>query len=85
MYWNADSTGWGWWAWFSMAVFMFAFLALIGGVIWFAVRRSSAMPMAEGTQSAEETLRLRYAAGELDDEEFARRMRVLREASLTRS
>ena len=80
MYWNGD---WNGWAWAVMLISMLAFWALVALGIWLAVRSSSAPP--ERSRSAEETLRQRYAAGELDDEEFARRLEVLREGSMTRS
>ena len=81
MYWNGD---WNGWAWTVMVVSMLAFWALLAFGIWLAVRSSWTTP-AERSRSAEETLRQRYAAGELDDEEFARRLHVLREGSMTRS
>ena len=81
MYWHGD---WNGWAWVVMVVSMLAFWALVVVGIWLAVR-SSVTPPADGSRSAEETLRQRYAAGELDDEEFARRLHVLREDRVTRS
>jgi putative membrane protein len=81
MYWHGD---WNEWAWVVMVVSMVAFWALVVVGIWLAVR-SSTTPRADRSRSAEETLRQRYAAGELDEEEFARRLNVLREDSMTRS
>jgi putative membrane protein len=81
MYWNGD---WNGWAWVVLATSMLAFWALVALGIWLAVRSSSTTP-TERSRSAEETLRQRYAAGELDDEDFARRLNVLRESSMTRS
>ena len=77
MYWNGDSNGWAWWA-VAIAISMVALSALVLGAVWFAIRRTPVTPVAPGPRSAEETLRQRYAAGELDDEEFARRLQVLR-------
>jgi putative membrane protein len=82
MYWNGD---WNGWAWFAMGSSMLAFWALVGAAIWFAVRSLSSTPSTPRSPSAEETLRQRYAAGELDDEEFTRRLHMLRDRSLTRS
>ena len=81
MYWNGD---WNGWAWTVMLISMLAFWALLALGIWLAVR-SSSTTLPERSRSAEETLRQRYAAGELDDEEFARRLEVLREGSMARS
>jgi putative membrane protein len=82
MYWNGD---WNGWAWFAMGLSMLVFWALVGIAIWFAVRAFSSAPSTPHAPSAEETLRQRYAAGELDEEEFTRRLQTLREHTLTRS
>ena len=84
MYWDGD---WSGWTWFAMGFSMFVFWGLVGLAIWLGVRglstgRSSPPPPPA---SAEETLRQRYAAGEVDDDEFTRRLRVLRGDSLTRN
>lgn len=81
MYWNGDWDGWGWGV---MVISMLAFWALVALGIWLAVRSFSTTP-TERSRSAEESLRQRYAAGELDDEEFARRLNVLRDRGMTRS
>ena len=83
MYWNGD---WSGWAWFAMGFSMLVFWGLVAFAIWLVVRGTwapSSKPPAPPT--AEETLRQRYAAGELDDDEFVRRLRVLQGDSLTRS
>jgi putative membrane protein len=82
MYWSGD---WSGWAWFAMVVSMLAFWALVVFAIWFAVRSSSATPPTQLPRSAEETLRQRYALGELDDELFERRLQALRASSPTRT
>jgi putative membrane protein len=83
MYWNGD---WNGWAWFVMGLSMLVFWGLIAFAIWLVLRgfatANSTRPAAPGP-SAEETLRQRYAAGELDDEEFNRRLRVLRGDRMT--
>jgi putative membrane protein len=82
MYWNGD---WNGWAWFVMVLSMLAFWALVGAAIWFAVRSFSNTSSEPASPTAEEVLRRRYAAGELDDEEFARRLDTLRGNTPTRS
>jgi putative membrane protein len=66
---------WLWW------LFWVATLLVIG---WAFVRlgadRSESHRSVLRKESAEETLRQRFAAGEIDEEEYTRRMRVLREA-----
>jgi uncharacterized membrane protein len=43
--------------------------------------RSSTYRQARREEAAEEELRRRFARGEIDDDEFAERLRVLRETS----
>lgn len=71
--------GWGWWMVVGW-LWMIGFWALI---IWAVVtlsRRGGEPPRPPeptGGPSAIEILRRRYATGELSDEEFERRLRVL--------
>ena len=86
MYWNGD---WNAWAWLAMTASMLAFWALVGIAIWLLVRRPQDVGRQIRTGSPEEILRQRYAAGEVDDDEFKRRLQALRdddrERTLTRS
>lgn len=65
------------WLWWLFWIFT---LVILG---WALVRlgadRSASHRQALREEAAEETLRRRYAAGEIDEEEYARRMKVLRE------
>ncbi len=68
---------WIWW---------FVWLLTIALLLWgfwriFADRRESRR-QAERVGEAEEALRRRFAEGEIDEDELARRMRTLREAIL---
>lgn len=66
---------WGWWIFWILvlAVLAWAFVRLLSDER--ARRRET-----ERTESAEEILRRRFGRGELDEEEFAERMRALRES-----
>ena len=73
-----------WWGFFHLLPFLM-FLVLIGVGIW-AVLRFSSRPVASGAaatvgapqrDAALEELRIRYARGELDRDDFAQRMRDL--------
>jgi putative membrane protein len=78
MDWNGD---WGGWSWLSMTLFMVICLLALGVIIWLVVRRMSASTTATSPSqatTAEGVLRQRYAAGEIDDLEFQRRLRTLR-------
>lgn len=71
---------WGWHAgdWWMMGIGLIVWLLLLGSVAWLIVRatgRERAEPRSEG---AEEVLRRRFAAGEIDVEEYERRLEVLR-------
>ena len=76
MYWNGD---WNGWAWFLMALSIVAFWSLVVVAEWLVVRATRAnQPTPPASASAEDILRQRYAAGDIDDEEFSRRLRTLR-------
>jgi putative membrane protein len=63
-------------AWWSMGIVVVMWVVIIGLLVWLVARLMSHRP-ASG-ESAEELLRRRFAAGEIDEEEFAKRSEVLR-------
>ncbi|MEO6579464.1 MAG: SHOCT domain-containing protein [Candidatus Limnocylindria bacterium] len=70
--------GWHYSDWWMMGIGMLFWLVLLGLAVWLVVRatgRERSEPLAEG---AEEILRRRFAAGEIDAEEYERRLEVLR-------
>jgi putative membrane protein len=77
----------GWWWWPGMLLPFLLFLVLIGVGIWAVVRLTSrpapsvpaAAPVAppRGPDPALEEVRLRYARGEIDRDEFVQRSRDL--------
>ena len=82
MYWNGD---WSWWAWLAMTLMMLGFWTAIGLAIWAIVRHltpTSSAPSGRASTTAEELLQQRYAAGELDDDEFRPRLETLREKNV---
>ncbi|KOV39020.1 hypothetical protein ADK60_01265 [Streptomyces sp. XY431] len=87
MYWNDHGmSGWGW---FGMGLTMLLFTALIigGGVLLFrALDRSNTHPMppappAPPAVTAEQLLGERFARGEIDDEEYRKRLSALRDTA----
>ncbi len=68
---------WLWWLFwvFTILVVGWAFVRL-------GADRSETHREVLMQEAAEETLRRRFAVGEIDEEEFARRMKVLRDTSL---
>jgi putative membrane protein len=77
MGWNGNDFGW-----MGMGVGMLLWLVVMIVVIWLVVRGLSAVDSrnkASGSSdSAEDVLRRRFAAGEIDTEEYQRRLAALR-------
>lgn len=82
--------GWGWGAWFAMSVMMIVFWGLVIAGIVVLVRslggtRQDHRPGPDGGRtSAEELLAERFARGEIDEDEYTRRLQVLSSAARTR-
>lgn len=70
MDWSWSNGGW-WW----MTIAMLVFWGLVAWVVITLARRPGS---GAGSRSAEETLAERYARGEIDDEEYHRRVSALR-------
>jgi putative membrane protein len=70
--------GGGWWAMgIGMVAWVILLAAAIGLVVWLVNRGNGRRSMARGG-SAEEILRGRFASGEIDAEEYQKRLSVLR-------
>ena len=67
---------WGWWAFWIVLILLLAW-----GVARGLGRGGASGGGSGGDVSAEETLRRRFAAGEIDEEEYTRRLEALREDS----
>lgn len=63
-------------AWWPMGISMIIPLVIIGLMVWLVARAVS--HRSGPGESAEELLRRRFASGEIDEEEFAKRLEVLR-------
>jgi putative membrane protein len=72
--WGWDG-GAGWWA---MGLGMVVWLVVVALAVWLVVRLVGQRPSGGGPESAEELLRRRFASGEIDAEEYDRRLAVLR-------
>lgn len=77
----------GGWAWLAMSISIFLFLALLFVIALLIVRalgRSAPArgepPVTRGGPAAEQILAERYARGEIDEEEYSRRLATLRGA-----
>lgn len=72
---------WGWDAgsgWWMMGIGMLIWLVVIVLAVWLVVRLVGQRPGASSSESAEELLRRRFASGEIDTEEYERRLEILR-------
>lgn len=65
-------------AWWSVGIVVVMWVLIIGLLAWLVARAISHRPGGVAGESAEELLRRRFAAGEIDEEEFAKRLEVLR-------
>lgn len=85
--WHHGYGGWGWGSWVLSAIVLTVFFALVITAIVAAVRdlggpghhHGPAAPGPLPGRRPEDLLADRFARGEIDDEEYRRRMVVLRE------
>ena len=80
MFWEHHYYVTPWWHW-GIGILLFAIF--IGLVVWAVLRVTSQRSSAGGTgggagSAAEDLLRHRFAAGEIDEEEFNKRLETLR-------
>ena len=77
--------GWGWVGWILMTFGMVAFWALFITAVVLAIRwlvgqhGATASPPIAGRSRAEDVLGERFARGEIDDNEYRKRLALLRE------
>ncbi len=80
-----DGGGWGWGGWLMMALVMILFWALVITAVVMAVRyvtgpgHHNGHPPGVSPDRAEGLLAERFARGDIDEDEFRRRMTLLRE------
>ena len=76
--WGGGHMGGGW-PWFSMALLIILFVAVLAVVAVLLARLTNASePSVDGARRARELLMERYARGEIDGDEFDERSRRLR-------
>jgi len=72
--------GWSWWGWLAMSLSMVAFWGLIvWGIVAIFRGWGGSWRRPEGREP-EQILAERFAAGEIDEEEYHRRLQTLRSA-----
>ena len=81
--WNGGYGGWGWVGWILTAVVLVVVFALLTAAAVMAVRYLSGGQHGAGGSTqppgAEDVLAERFARGDIDEEEFRRRVTALRE------
>jgi putative membrane protein len=77
MHWDYDG-GWGWGAWLAMTLTMVVFWGGLATVIVLMLRRTATTASPRENTSAV-ILAERFARGEIDEAEYERRRKVLRQ------
>ncbi|MFE1443525.1 SHOCT domain-containing protein [Streptomyces sp. NPDC058739] len=81
MFWyDHDVSGWGWFAMSASMVLFWVLIITIGALLLRALTRAGDTGTRPGTRAAtaEELLAERFARGEIDEDEYNRRLTVLR-------
>jgi putative membrane protein len=78
-WWN---DGWSWWNWALMTIGMVAFWGLVASAFVAVVRSPDRSP-ADKRRSPERILAERFAAGEIDSDEYHQRLEALRSTKVT--
>ncbi|WP_328508108.1 SHOCT domain-containing protein [Streptomyces sp. NBC_00391] len=86
MFWYGhDVSGWGWFAMSAGMVVFWALIITVGVLLFRAVNRPDEhIRTPAAPQTPEQVLAERFARGEIDDEEYRRRLNVLRTGPLTK-
>ena len=80
-----DGGGWGWGGWLLMSIAMVLFWAVlitgvVAGIRYLAgSQRTASHAPSSGPSRAEDLLTERFARGEIDEDEFRRRLALVRE------
>ncbi|CAL9656518.1 hypothetical protein SUDANB105_06825 [Streptomyces sp. enrichment culture] len=81
MFWyDHDLSGWGWFAMSASMIVFWALIISLGVLLFRALARAGDTKTPTGTRGAdpEKLLAERFARGEIDEEEYDRRLTVLR-------
>lgn len=89
MFWYGhDFSGWGWFAMSASMVVFWALIITVGVLLFRAVNRPlehTHTPATPRTPTPEQLLGERFARGEIDEEEYRRRLNTLRAGPFTKT
>ena len=84
MYWNWHGmNGWGWFAMSLGTLLFWGLLIAIGVLLFRTLNRGSGQVHTSGRPQPEQLLAERFARGEIDEDEYRRRLAVLRQNGST--
>ena len=75
--WYGDMGAWGWWMMLVGGLMWFAFMAIVGLVVWAAVRPGTDRTVTDARPTPADILKTRYARGEINRAEFEQTSRDL--------
>ncbi|MFE9773372.1 SHOCT domain-containing protein [Streptomyces sp. NPDC005931] len=85
MFWyDHDVSGWGWFAMSAGMILFWALIITFAVLLFRALSRPGEPPHTPVTPSAEDILRERLARGDIDEDDYRRRLNVLRAGPLTK-
>ncbi|MER6691532.1 SHOCT domain-containing protein [Streptomyces minutiscleroticus] len=86
MFWYGhDVSGWGWFAMAAGQLLIWGLIITAAVLLIRALNRFQARPRLPATPSAEVILRERLARGEIDEDDYRRRLNTLHAGPLTKS
>ncbi|MFH8773688.1 SHOCT domain-containing protein [Streptomyces sp. NPDC017958] len=85
MFWyNHDVSGWGWFAMSSGMILFWALVITVAVLLFRTLNRPQEHTHTPATPSAEDILRERLARGEIDEDDYQRRLNALHAGPLTK-
>ncbi|MET9903668.1 SHOCT domain-containing protein [Streptomyces sp. NPDC006446] len=85
MFWyDHDVSGWGWFAMSAGMILLWALIITVALLFFRALNQPQAHTHAPATPSAEGILRERLARGEIDEDDYGRRLNALHTGPLTK-
>ncbi|MGC4987457.1 SHOCT domain-containing protein [Streptomyces sp. DT193] len=85
MFWyDHDVSGWGWFAMSAGMILFWALIITVAVLLFRTLNRPQEHTHVPATPPAEDILRERLARGEIDEDDYQRRLNALRAGSVTR-